>query len=302
MFLQCSMMIWIRGLDQFNCVIPFGKFALQVRDGKGRKMTVKLSYLSHIPSIISRGQVTFFPTFYDPVSFIIFPLSARCLTHSKTKLPRGLKTNPSSCLASINHLWYTVHIFSEHFRPLLQLDQLSGYIRQHQNSFKILMAFVSGPEYSRDLLSWSSCHRFLFFLLSALSLYTAGGLRMWNLQHLAGSGIPNQQILQTCCYISPSVTVQLLFFIYYFYYRAERRSHTVLCDTQGCQTDKCLDKISIIGTFISLLLIKYFAAEINSKELWCSLLILSLLGLPKEPQLRVQIQISFNKKIIPSGL
>lgn len=79
-------------------------------------MTVKLSYRTHICSFISSGQFTFLPTFYDPMSFVVFSLSTRCLTHSKTKLPTGLKTNPSSCPASINHLWYTVDIFFEHFR------------------------------------------------------------------------------------------------------------------------------------------------------------------------------------------
>lgn len=164
------------------------------------------------------------------------------------------------------------HIFFEHFRRLLQRNRLSGYFRQHQNSLKIQIDFVSGQEYSRDLLSRTSCHRFLFFPLSALSLYTVGGLRMWNLQHLAISGIPNQQILHTCSSISRSVTVQLLFFIYYILLRGREMfihtecTHSTLCDTQGSQTDKCLDKISIIGTFICLLLIKCFVVERSTAE------------------------------------
>lgn len=43
-------------------------------------------------------------------------------------------------------------------------------------------------------------------------------------------------------------------------------AHSTLCETQGSQTDKCLDKISIIGTFICLLLIKCFVVERSTAE------------------------------------
>lgn len=71
------------------------------KDLQSTQTAVKLTCLTHN---ISSGQSTFLPAFYDPISFVIFPLYTCCLTHSKTKLPQGLEANPSSCPASVNHL------------------------------------------------------------------------------------------------------------------------------------------------------------------------------------------------------
>lgn len=174
MSLQCSM-IWYksRGLDQFTYAVPFGKFTLQVRDGKQKKKTVKLSYLS---SIISSGQFTFLPTFYDPMSFIIFLLSARSLTHGKTKLPRGLKTNPSCRPASINHLWYTVHVFFWALPPIFTawsiewLNQTALKQFENTNVLRQWFRIKPRPAFLDILLSIPA-----FPTLSTVTLHRWGG-------------------------------------------------------------------------------------------------------------------------------
>lgn len=155
-------------------------------------------------------------------------LSTRCLTRNKTKPQRRLKTNPSSCPASINHLWYTVDTFFENFRPLLY-SLINWVVKSDQNGLKIQMSFVSGPEYSRDLLSWTSCHRFLFF--PPLSTVT---LRHWGaayvkfttsrrIRHSQSANTANLLFYQPFCQ-SATAFLHLLCFI-----REERGAHTLHC-------------------------------------------------------------------------
>lgn len=131
------------------------------------------------------------------MSFIIFPLSARCLTHSKTKLLRGLK-NQSKLLSCFykSFVIYSTHLFwatSDHFfntiNWVVKSDSIKTVWKNKCPSSVVHniaeTGFLGHPAIDSCFSRSQHCH--------STPLW---GLRMWNLQHLARSGIPNQQMLQ----------------------------------------------------------------------------------------------------------
>jgi len=121
------------------------------------------------------------------------------------------------------------------------------------------MTFVSDQEYSRELLSWTSCHRFLFFPFSALSLYTSGwatyvkftASRRIKLSPIANTA--NMLFHQPFCHSAIAFLHLFIFFI-----REQRDALTL-----HCMRPKAVRQtsVSIIGTFIRFLLIKCFVVK-----------------------------------------
>lgn len=179
--------------------------------------------LSYLTHIISSGQFTFLHTFYDPISFVVFHLFNCCLTHCKTEAAHNAQAQKPIQVPScpVNHMWYTVF---KHFWPHLQHSPLIGYIPGFKNSSSMV------PNKGKRCLRTKSN---LCILFRVCEIWTS------------------RRKTSKFRFRRP---LGLLFFPW-------ECSQTLLFETRGSQTDKCLDKISIIGTFIRSLLIKCFVVE-----------------------------------------